>query len=103
MGRKPSLLARCVVAVVRPPLLLLRFVVDSVYAALFAWWRDDLLIRKSNKEFLADIRRFLGFLFNECNAQILPNHRDPPAYFDWALVTISIDSIILKFLRDRER
>jgi len=97
LNREPPLLFR----VIRPPLVLLRFVLNSGYALLFSWWLDKRLVDSSNREFAADIRKHLPFLFEQYGARILPNDREPPPSFDFALVTVVADDIVLRFFRDR--
>jgi hypothetical protein len=97
MNRKPSL----VVCLLRPPLVVLKFVVDRVYGILFAGWLDKLMVNRGNGEFLVDIRKYLPFLFHEYGARVLVNDREPPASFDFALVTLSVGDLILRFFRDR--
>ena len=98
MNREPPLLFR----VIRPPLVLLRFVLNSGYALLFSWWLDKRLVDSGrNREFAADIRKHLPFLFEQYGARILPNDREPPPSFDFALVTVVADDIVLRFFRDR--
>jgi hypothetical protein len=97
MNRGPTLLAR----ILRRPLVLVKFAVTTLYGIFFAWWLDKLIVRRSNKQFSADIRTYLAFLFERYRARVLPNDREPPPSFDWALVTVSINNVILQFFRDR--
>jgi hypothetical protein len=65
-----------IVAIVRPPLIVLRFVVEKAYSALFGWWFDDRVVKKNHDALLADIHKHLGFLFEDFGAQIIPNDRE---------------------------
>src|SRR5262249_19981562 len=49
-----------VVAAFRPPLLVLRFTFRIIHRLFFAWWLDDLLVKKNNRQLAQDIRENLS-------------------------------------------
>ncbi|HVZ16622.1 MAG TPA: hypothetical protein VG897_05875, partial [Terriglobales bacterium] len=75
-----------IVAILRPPLLLLRFVVESLYRVFFAWWLDERFTRNANSRFADQIRSEVPFLFDNCNALLIANDHEPPPLFDFAAV-----------------
>jgi hypothetical protein len=99
--RKPSLSARLLVAVLRPPLLVLGFVFGNLYKLCFGWL-DRRVARQNEQRFADDIRNHLSFLFTEYRAQIIPNEdtRFPPG-FDVAYVTVAVGALRLRFGRGR--
>jgi hypothetical protein len=99
--RRPSLSARLVVVVLRPPLLVLGFIFGNSYKLCFGW-RDRRLARKHEQRFADDIRSHLSFLFTEHKAQIVPNEGTPfPPSFDGAYVTVAVGVLRLRFVRGR--
>lgn len=99
--RQPSGWVRFVVAVSRPPLLVLGFVFGNLSKLCFRW--VDRRIAKQNEErFAEDIRTHLSFLFAEHSAQIIPNEGTPfPPSFDGAYVTVAVSALRLRFVRGR--
>jgi hypothetical protein len=90
-----------IVAIVRPPLLLLNFVLKKSYSLLFAWWLDKKLVNRSNRHFEDDIRRQLSFLFDDFHARVVLNEKEPPPSFDFALITLSAKDLMFQIFRDR--
>ena len=85
--------------VIRPPLLALRFIFGKLYSLLFG--RLDIRAASKNQERLAhDVRASLSFLFSEHGARIVLNEgvRFPPP-MDYAVVTLSIGNMFLRFVR----
>jgi hypothetical protein len=99
--RQPSLPARVVLVVLRPPLLILGFIFSNMYKLCFGWL-DRRLARQSEDRFSYDIRTHLSFLFTEHGAQIIPNEGTPfPPAFDGAYVTVAVGALRLRFVRGR--
>ena len=99
--RQPSLSARVVLAVVRPPLLVLGFIFGNLYKLCFSWL-DRRVARQNEQRFADDIRSHLSFLFTEHGAQIIPNQGTPfPPSFDGAYVTVAVGALRLRFVRGR--
>jgi hypothetical protein len=92
---------RATVAIVRPPLIALRWILGNAYRILFSWWLDDRLLRHAREKFGAQVRENVPFLFTEHNATIVPNDREPPPYFDFAKVTVAAEDLRFIFTRDR--
>jgi hypothetical protein len=90
-----------IVGIVRPPLIVLRFIFSSIHSLLFAWWLDARLVKRSNERFAKEITENLQFLFTYYNARIIPNDREPPPSFDFAMVTIATSDLLFRFLRGR--
>ena len=102
-ARRPTLFARIVIAIVRPPLLMLRFVFGNLYNLCFGWF-DKRLARQREQCFAQDIRTYLGFLFLEQGANVIPNEGVPfPPSFDGAYVTVTVavGDLRLRFVRGR--
>jgi len=95
-----DLIKRGIIAVIRPPLVALRFVIGKLYYTFFSW-DEKRLIKKGNEEFVRQVREHLSFLFTEYGGQIMPNEREPPPYFDFAAVTIAAGGLCFLFTRDR--
>jgi hypothetical protein len=91
-----------VLAVLRPPLLVLGFVFGNLYKLCFGWLERR--VAKQNEErFAEDIRTHLSFLFTEQAATIIPNEGTlffPPS-FDGAYVTVAVSALRLLFVRGR--
>lgn len=99
--RQPSPSARVVVSVLRPPLLVLRFIFGNLYKLCFGWL-DRRVARQNERRFADDIGRHLSFLFTEHKAQIIPNQGTPfPPGFDGAYVTVAVGVLRLRFVRGR--
>jgi hypothetical protein len=90
-----------IVAILRPPLVGLRFVFTSIHTLLFAWWLDPLLVKRSNERFAQEIKDNLQFLFTDHRAEVIPNDREPPAAFDFAMLTIAVGDLLFRFLKGR--
>jgi hypothetical protein len=99
--RPPTLWARIVIAILRPPLLVLGFVFGNLYK-LCLGWLDKRLARQHEQRFAEDIRKYLTFLFSEHGARIIPNEGVPfPPSFDGAYVTVAVGNLRLMFVRGR--
>ncbi len=99
--RPPTLLARIVIATLRPPLLVLGFVFGNLYKLCFDWL-DKRMARQNEQRFAEDIRTYLAFLFSEHGAKVVPNEGVPfPPSFDGAYVTVAVGNLRLRFVRRR--
>jgi len=99
--RQPSLSARLLVALLRPPLLVLGFIFGNLYKICFSW-HEKRLARRQEQRFADEIRAHLSFLFTEHGAQIIPNEGTPfPPSFDGAYVTVAVGVLRLQFVRGR--
>ena len=76
--------------------------IGKLYWVLFGWWIDAPIARKHEREFAREIREGLPFLFEKHSAEIVPNEgvRFPPP-FDYALVTIAVGHLLIRFVRGR--
>jgi hypothetical protein len=99
--RPPSLGARVLIAVLRPPFLVLGFVFGNLYKLCFGWL-DRRVAGQNEQRFAEDIREYLSFLFTEHGAKVIPNEGRPfPPSFDGAYVTVAIQNLHLRFARGR--
>jgi hypothetical protein len=94
-------LKRFVVAILRPPIIVLAFVLKTGYWLLLGWWLDDRLVRRENERFAQEIRKNMPVLFTQYGAKIIPNDREPPAAFDFAKVMVSVDELLFSLTRGR--
>src|SRR5271156_1218125 len=74
--RPPTLRSRIVIASLRPPLLVLGFVIGNLYKLCFGWL-DKRMARRNQQRFATDLRTYLAFLFSEHGATIVPNEGVP--------------------------
>jgi len=91
---------RLLIELIRPPVLLLGFVVKTVYRGMFGWWLDPWLQRKANQSLIDDVRANLPFLFPNGSVVEHPQIRVLP--FDYASVEISWENVLFSFTRGRE-
>jgi hypothetical protein len=99
--RRPTLSARIVIAILRPPLLVLGFVFGNLYKLCFGWL-DKRMARQNEQRFAEDVRRYLAFLFSEHGAKVIPNEGVPfQPSFDGAYVTVAVEHLRLRFVRGR--
>ena len=89
-----------IVDLIRPPALIVGFVVKTIYRAVFGWWLDPWLQRKANQSLIDDVRANLPFLFPNGSVVEHPQIRVLP--FDYASVEISWENLLLSFTRGRE-
>jgi len=89
------------IAAVRLPLIILRFVFGPVFSLLFGWV-DMRLASKHEKQLVQDVKDALPFLFAEQKGRLVPNEAIPcPPAFDYAFVTVALDGLLLRFSRGR--
>jgi hypothetical protein len=89
------------VAIVRPPLLLGRFVLSPLTKLLFGGVNRH-LAKKHEGQLAQGIHDALPFLFTEYKGSIVPNEGVPfPPSFDYAFVTVSLENLFLRFTRGR--
>jgi hypothetical protein len=99
--RPPTLRARVVIAILRPPLLVVGFVFGNLYKLCFGWL-DRRMARQGEQRFAQDIHKYLAFLFSEHGAKVIPNEGVPfPPSFDGAYVTVAVGNLLLRFVRGR--
>ncbi|HTZ97674.1 MAG TPA: hypothetical protein VMB18_14830 [Terriglobales bacterium] len=97
----PTLWPRIVIAILRPPLLVLGFVFGNLYQLCFGWL-DRRIARQNEQRFAEDVHTYLAFLFSEHGAKVIPNEGVPfPPSFDGAYVTVSVENLRLRFVRGR--
>ena len=86
----------------RPPLLVIGFVAGRLYKLIFSR-NDEKLAREHAEELSTDVHNCLPFLFREMNGRILPNElTEFPSPFDYAVVTIEVSDVLLRFTRGRD-
>jgi len=93
---------RWVIAVIRAPFRVFGALVDLVYFLFFS--RAAKRRAQSREKLLSDqIRRKLHFLFESYDAEVVSNGKDiifPPP-FDYAIVTLSVGTVRIRFLHGR--
>jgi hypothetical protein len=99
--RQPRLWLRIVLAILRPPLIVLGFLFGNLWKLCFGWL-DKRVARKNEQRFAGDIRTYLSFLFTDYEARIIPNQGVPfPPAMDGAYVTVAVGTVRLRFCRGR--
>ncbi len=99
--RAPHPWAPFLLAILRPPFIVIGFVFGNLYKLCFGWM-DKRAAKVNVQRFADEIRINLSFLFTEHGAHIIPNEGVPfPPSFDGAYVTLSVGPIRLRFCRGR--
>ena len=88
------------IELIRPPVLLVGFVVKTIYRTMLGWWLDPWLQRKANQSLVEDVRANLPFLFPKGSVVQPPRIRVLP--FDYASVEIGWENLLFSFTRGRE-
>ena len=91
---------RLLIEFIRPPVLLLGFVVKTIYRVMFGWWLGPWFQRKANQSLIEDIRAKLPFLFPIGNFVEHPRIRVLP--FDYASAELGWENLLFSFTRGRE-
>ena len=87
--------------VIRPPLLLVRFLLSPIFGLLFAWI-DKRLAKSHEKELEQDVHDALPFLFDEHHGHRVTNEGIPfPPGFDYAFITVAVENLLIRFCRGR--
>ncbi len=84
-------------------MMLIGALIKAIYYIFFGWWFDQKLSRRIHDDLVRDVYTWLGFLFTDYGAKIIPNDQEPPALFDFALVTLSVGDLIFRIFRGRGR
>lgn len=84
---------KLVVAIVRPILLAVGFVVKLIYAVLFAWWVHPWVQRKGNAKLIGEIQAQLAFLVLQDSANMKAIRAD------WPTVELSWENVLLTIVR----
>jgi hypothetical protein len=77
-------------------------VFTEFYKAFFGWWLDAAVDDRNHQALAEDIRENLGFLFDAHGARIIPNTRSYPRSANYAVVTIGVAQMLLRFVRGRD-
>jgi len=86
----------------RPPLVAVAWVGGRLYRLLFSRY-DEKLAKEHEEKLAADIQNVLPFLFDEMGGRIVPNEGvEFPPPFDYAVVTVDISPVRLRFTRGRD-
>jgi hypothetical protein len=89
-----------VLYIVRPPLLLLGFILKPV--GLLLGILDRPLARRDERKLRRDIAEAMPFLFKERQGRIVSNEGVPfPPSFDYAFVTVQVENLFTRFCRGR--
>src|SRR5215469_16433566 len=87
------------IELVRPPILLVGFVVKTIYRTMFGWWLDPWFQQKANQSLVEDVRANLPFLFPKGSVVEHPRIRVHP--FDYASVEIGWENFVQAFQMSR--
>ena len=89
-----------VMNIVRPPLLMLGFVLKPI--GLLFGLLDRPIASRHEKQLRLDIAEAMPFLFSEHGGHSVPNEGVPfPPSFDYAFVTVAVDNLLIRFCRGR--
>jgi hypothetical protein len=94
-------LKRFAVFVLRPIILMFGLVIGGAYKLIFGWWLDERSDGKLEDNFKKDLRAKVPALFSEFNGKFVPNDRKYPRAFDYVVVSISVQGMVLRFIRGR--
>jgi hypothetical protein len=87
--------------IIRPPLLLVQFVVSPILDLMFGWvgW---LFAIHNERKLRTLVRDTHPFLFTKYHAKIVPNKGVPfPPAFDYAFVTVAVGKVLVRFCEGR--
>jgi hypothetical protein len=76
-------------------------IVVPLYKLLFGWWLDKHFVRKHERRLVADVSLSLRFLFTDLGGRVVPNDREYPPIFDYAVVIVGLSSFYIRFIRGR--
>jgi hypothetical protein len=86
----------------RPPVLLIGLLARPLYRPMFSR-SDERLATEHEEKLLTDLHTLLPFLFNEMDGRTVPGDRaNFPPPFDYAVVTIDVSDLFLRFTRGRD-
>src|SRR5215470_14238180 len=72
------------------------------YKLLIGWWADPIESNRQYEALKRDINENLVFLFTEHGASIRPREgRAARPGFDYAIVTVLVENLVLQFVRGR--
>lgn len=90
------------ISIIRPPVLVIGFVLKILYAGLLGWWLDRLLSRIGDKRLAEEVKQNVPLLFDEkVGGRILPCETRLPRSFNLAVATISTPDFLIQFTRAR--
>jgi hypothetical protein len=83
--------------IIFPAVVLFNFIDKHFFAEYFAKRRLD----KRESRFASEIRERVPCLFIDFGAQRVPNIEPTPLVFDFAVVTLKVDTMLIRFVRGR--
>src|SRR5262249_7560569 len=90
------------VRIIKPPFLVIGFVLSTIYAGLFGWWLDKLVANRTDERLAKEIRKNVPFLFTEKCGQIVPSDDyHVQRAFDLSVVTVATQDFWIRFTRVR--
>jgi hypothetical protein len=90
-----------ILTLLSPLLAIFGIIFFGLYKILWGWWADERRSRILQRDFAKEIRVSLGFLFDQFGGQVVPNLRKYPPVADYAVVTVAVQTVLLRFMRGR--
>jgi hypothetical protein len=81
--------------------LLIGFIVSTLYKGLIAWWADPLAEKSADRRLAEEIRNSMPFLFSDHDGEVVRNPDKIPRSFDLAIATVRVDEFALQFVTVR--
>lgn len=74
----------------------------GAYKLFFSWWLDTTKhYIKHRDQFSAEIQERIPILFSDYGARIVPDTEEYPRAFDYVVVTVAIENMLLRFIQGR--
>ncbi len=91
------------IAIVRPPVAAIGFILKVLDRALLRWWLVPLLERVDDKRLVEDVKQQVPLLFaDSVGGVVIPTKTRLPRSFDLAVVTVSTPNFLIRFTRVRD-
>jgi acyl carrier protein phosphodiesterase len=89
-----------VIDILRPPALAIGFVIRKTYWLFYGWWGEPRFEAKERERLAKEIQDKFGFLFEQFDAQIVPNTDIGHfAALHCPIVTVSCSDLLFRFIR----
>ncbi len=99
MGREFN---KFLIDVLKPPALVIGFVVKGFYRLLIGWWYDKRVRVRQQNQLLQEVQEQFHFLFATHDAEIVANSDiGHLAALDCPIVTVSVEGLFVRFIEHR--